>query len=211
MKIATIVMTASLTLSSGTASASTWVQYDIFGEGTSWAIDYGHDPFGWTSSHAAAHGTFFIDLDAADHGIPAPSFFDGHSEWFDAHAYDSSLTFSYNLIQDDCGHAYCANWNIELNFAPGSFSNFPGHLPVIKNSYFTAEESSHWYLKDTDGYAFAVKTKIVKNPDSWRFEVSDVPEPATWAMMLGGLGLVGGALRSRRTTTVFSVKTPPHC
>ena len=27
--------------------------------------------------------------------------------------------------------------------------------------------------------------------------VSDVPEPATWAMMLGGFGMVGGALRRR--------------
>jgi hypothetical protein len=27
-----------------------------------------------------------------------------------------------------------------------------------------------------------------------------VPEPASWAMMLGGFGLVGGALRRRRTT-----------
>ena len=26
----------------------------------------------------------------------------------------------------------------------------------------------------------------------------DVPEPATWAMMIGGMGLAGGALRSRR-------------
>jgi hypothetical protein len=25
-----------------------------------------------------------------------------------------------------------------------------------------------------------------------------VPEPATWAMMIGGFGLVGGALRRRR-------------
>ena len=32
-----------------------------------------------------------------------------------------------------------------------------------------------------------------------------VPEPATWAMMLGGFGLLGGAMRrSRRTTTVLA-------
>ena len=29
-----------------------------------------------------------------------------------------------------------------------------------------------------------------------------VPEPASWAMMLGGFGLVGGALRSRRKAAV---------
>lgn len=31
-----------------------------------------------------------------------------------------------------------------------------------------------------------------------RFAGSAVPEPATWAMMIAGFGLVGGALRSRR-------------
>jgi hypothetical protein len=29
-----------------------------------------------------------------------------------------------------------------------------------------------------------------------------VPEPASWAMMLGGFGLVGGAMRSRRRQAV---------
>ena len=29
-----------------------------------------------------------------------------------------------------------------------------------------------------------------------------VPEPASWAMMLGGFGLVGGAMRARRKTSV---------
>lgn len=29
-----------------------------------------------------------------------------------------------------------------------------------------------------------------------------VPEPASWALMLGGFGLVGGAMRSRRKATV---------
>jgi len=35
-----------------------------------------------------------------------------------------------------------------------------------------------------------------------RFNGEAVPEPATWAMMIGGFGLVGGALRRRRTTAV---------
>jgi len=31
-----------------------------------------------------------------------------------------------------------------------------------------------------------------------------VPEPASWAMMLGGFGLVGGAMRSRRKSVSFA-------
>jgi len=29
-----------------------------------------------------------------------------------------------------------------------------------------------------------------------------VPEPASWAMMLGGFGAVGGAMRARRRTRI---------
>ena len=34
--------------------------------------------------------------------------------------------------------------------------------------------------------------------------VPAVPEPAAWAMMLGGFGLLGGVLRRRRTTLTFA-------
>ncbi len=34
---------------------------------------------------------------------------------------------------------------------------------------------------------------------------SAVPEPATWAMMIAGFGLVGGAVRRRRASTAFAV------
>jgi len=34
--------------------------------------------------------------------------------------------------------------------------------------------------------------------------VSNAPEPASWAMMLGGFGLVGGAMRRRRTAVRFA-------
>lgn len=37
-----------------------------------------------------------------------------------------------------------------------------------------------------------------------RYVQSAVPEPASWATMLGGLGLVGGALRRRRRTAVVA-------
>lgn len=40
---------------------------------------------------------------------------------------------------------------------------------------------------------------------TYNFELAaagGVPEPATWAMMIGGIGMVGGAMRRRRTVTV---------
>jgi hypothetical protein len=54
-----------------------------------------------------------------------------------------------------------------------------------------------------------VTTPLAANFDDFRFgavdAVASVPEPAAWAMMLGGFGLVGGALRKtsgRRHQTV---------
>jgi hypothetical protein len=35
-----------------------------------------------------------------------------------------------------------------------------------------------------------------------RFQTGSVPEPASWALMLGGFGMVGGAMRSRRKAAV---------
>jgi hypothetical protein len=40
------------------------------------------------------------------------------------------------------------------------------------------------------------------NSGSYRITVSDAPEPASWAMMVGGFGLIGSALRSRRKALV---------
>ncbi len=38
--------------------------------------------------------------------------------------------------------------------------------------------------------------------DNLRFAAAAVPEPATWAMMILGFGLIGGAMRSRQTAKV---------
>ena len=34
--------------------------------------------------------------------------------------------------------------------------------------------------------------------------ITAVPEPSTWAMMIGGLGLVGVAMRRRKSTVSFA-------
>jgi hypothetical protein len=36
-----------------------------------------------------------------------------------------------------------------------------------------------------------------------RLDVTPIPEPATWAMMLTGFGLIGGAIRRRRSTAAI--------
>ena len=60
-----------------------------------------------------------------------------------------------------------------------------------------------------DYYGYAFTTDSVLN--SYAFETtpntaisasSAVPEPSSWAMLIGGFGLVGGALRSRRKAGV---------
>jgi len=38
----------------------------------------------------------------------------------------------------------------------------------------------------------------------WHIDYTGAPEPASWAMMLGGFGLVGAAMRRRKTTVSFA-------
>lgn len=40
------------------------------------------------------------------------------------------------------------------------------------------------------------------NSGAYTITVGNVPEPASWAMMIGGFGVVGGAARARRRTRV---------
>ena len=63
-----------------------------------------------------------------------------------------------------------------------------------------------------EDYTFTLWSRLRVNPsaDGTNAEIADfasigtptVPEPASWALMLGGFGAIGGALRSRRRTAV---------
>ncbi|MBK6491333.1 MAG: PEP-CTERM sorting domain-containing protein [Sphingomonadales bacterium] len=45
---------------------------------------------------------------------------------------------------------------------------------------------------------------LLTNEEAVALGFSSVPEPSSWAMMIGGFGLVGGAMRKRRRRTQHS-------
>jgi len=103
--------------------------------------------------------------------------------WTATITYDGSL-LNVSLLDPGMGATFHALTNVPLDLVTilGTGTAYVG---------FTGSSGAGWENED-----------IV----SWRFsnrpQLPDVPEPASWAMMLGGFGLVGGAMRARRKAAV---------
>lgn len=61
-------------------------------------------------------------------------------------------------------------------------------------------------LNQGQGFAFFIGPGMVDDHDvtGFNFTVTSVPEPMTWAMMIVGIGLVGGAMRRQRRTVRYT-------
>lgn len=193
------------------ASAETWVQYDIYGSGSYSSVDVSQDPFVYQSGHARFSGTFFVEIDPASDGS-LNYISDGKSfsqwDWFDpsffynVNAGNSKLKIGYGYNDGDCGHNFCEDAEIALNFAPGSFDSLPTSFSHFWNGTIDFSESEHWFSLDASGRVWRSTARLVGTPGQSSFALSTkpvaTPEPASWAMMLSGFGLIGGAMRSRR-------------
>jgi hypothetical protein len=65
-----------------------------------------------------------------------------------------------------------------------------GFFGVVSDTPFTTVELRTTGFRGTDGFGVDNVT--------FSATAAAVPEPATWAMMIGGFGIVGGAMRSAR-------------
>lgn len=98
----------------------------------------------------------------------------------------------YNLVEflDTAGNVLGSVTGAQVGPANGN-QDIPVNNPIVRFNFSgdVAKNVSAMRLSSTSN-AFEIDS----------IYVSAVPEPATWAMMITGFGLIGGAMRRRRST-----------
>jgi hypothetical protein len=141
--------------------------------------------------------------------------FSGTGDWFNPTAVETAGTGEFNTIFGQPTSYFVDRGTV--TFGPGDqFAAFSSPTTI---SY--SNGNNFIGLRATDGanvyYGFAYTTDNILN--SYGFETTPgatitatvagasagaVPEPASWAMMLGGFGVIGGAMRARRRSVAFA-------
>ena len=99
------------------------------------------------------------------------------------------------------GGAFTLN---SIDLAVSWYSTVSPNTIDVNGSPLTIDTTLTTYTFNWTGTAFTI-TGLASNDGYWTGDnvVYDaVPEPATWAMMIGGFGLVGATLRSRRRNAI---------
>ena len=115
-----------------------------------------------------------------------------------------SFDWAFDGADDPCcsGLNFYVNGNLVANLANGYFGNpYNWQGSPLSGSFSIAVDSGDlltFGAYSADGCCGPSVTTI----SNFSAPGGAVPEPASWAMMVGGFGLIGGALRSRRRAAV---------
>lgn len=137
--------------------------------------------FSWKSVLLGAHGT----NDAATMVITLTDLTSGAEiirRQYNAANGGSGVDARFSLFN---GNYYTANWQIEQL---GIDSSLMGHDFLLSVLAADCEPTGHWGYVYLDGFGSVLPP-------------GGVPEPASWAMMISGFGLVGASMRRRANQT----------
>jgi hypothetical protein len=140
--------------------------------------------------------------------------------WVTATGLTNAMGANTSYESDDAFNKLLAGWTVtEMTFfdplnaafggvMEGSFSKTGPLLPSQTNGSFTALGSSSGPYSMTIEYLFhTTKGSLASgvtgaNVNTNIYATASVPEPATWAMMILGLGGIGGLMRRRRALAI---------
>lgn len=97
--------------------------------------------------------------------------------------------------------------SVRLNFADGDFRVFNGTQIIGASGVGPLNSGTAGRVSYDTGTGSQI-TSVVFGSSSAAFEIDEIaaaiPEPATWAMMIFGFGMVGSTLRNRKSRTKVS-------
>jgi hypothetical protein len=105
-------------------------------------------------------------------------------------------TYTINLGSDDAAYLFVNN--VLAASDGGAHSYNPSDFTITLNKGVNDFEIQY-------GNVFCCGAEVSLETVSPGFSIAGVPEPATWALMLGGIGLVGAGLRSNRRKLPLAV------
>lgn len=114
----------------------------------------------------------------------------------------------YEFSFFDNGNLFPANFTLQagesIDFTFGLFTPQVGGAPNGSYNFYTANVLITAYRFDVDNnyidtsFVLASSCDVGDSRCAFTRTVQGVPEPGTWALMIGGFGLAGSALRRRR-------------
>lgn len=126
----------------------------------------------------------------------------GNLDWTWASPVSSATYFTYNVLSAPTLHAGWRFATVEEFEDRPNASAFRRHDGTVINSavYWNSSFDYVDYTDGVAGYLSRVLQDTIDYRDIWyvRDAISAVPEPAAWALMIGGFGVVGAGMRQRR-------------
>lgn len=200
MKILRLLLVAAAAVSSG-AQAARYVEYNVITSAQFPIVAY---PCNCVTQTGRQVTTARFIVDTSVNPSSMGDFFSGGSN-FGVSASNDRLRFQREFQSYE--------WNVTLNFAAGEFGNLlPSGLDLSDVVSSSATDTIPVFPTTRWGAQVVEfrSTSYDETPTSLglvsfgiqNYQWSAVPEPASWAMLIMGFGLVGGALRSRRQATL---------